>query len=60
MVKFIRTNSDNPDFIRLVKFPDADLAIRDGEDHAFYAQFNKIDRIILKLLNSTRRADTHL
>ena len=24
---------------------DADLAIRDGEDHSFYAQYNKIDKI---------------
>jgi putative acetyltransferase len=28
-----------------VKLLDADLAKRDGEDHFFYAQFNKIDRI---------------
>ena len=41
----IRTNSDNTDFRALVKDLDADLKIRDGEDHAFYAQFNKIDRI---------------
>jgi putative acetyltransferase len=29
------------DFTTLVKLLDADLAIRDGDDHAFYAQFNK-------------------
>ena len=40
-----RTSSDDPDFIALVKQLDADLAIRDGEDHSFYAQFNKIDKI---------------
>lgn len=40
-----RTNSDNPDFQRLVKELDRDLAIRDGEEHAFFAQFNKIDTI---------------
>jgi GNAT superfamily N-acetyltransferase len=45
MVNIIRTNSDNPDFISLVKLLDADLAIRDGEDHPFYAQYNKIDKI---------------
>ncbi len=45
MVKLIRTNSDNPDFIELVEFLDADLTIRDGEQHAFYDQFNKIDMI---------------
>ena len=41
----IRTNSDNTDFIDLVKLLDADLAIRDGEDHAFYAQYNKTGKI---------------
>jgi GNAT superfamily N-acetyltransferase len=45
MIKTIRTNSDNPDFIQLVKHLDADLAERDGKDHSFYAQFNKIDKI---------------
>ena len=45
MIKTVRTNSDNPDFISLVKLLDADLAIRDGEDHPFYAQYNKIDKI---------------
>jgi GNAT superfamily N-acetyltransferase len=41
----IRTNSENTDFIGLVKLLDADLAIRDGKDHSFYAQYNKIDKI---------------
>lgn len=45
MIKIIRTDADNPDFIKLVKELDADLAIRDGHEHAFYAQFNKIDQI---------------
>jgi GNAT superfamily N-acetyltransferase len=45
MRKLIRTNSDNPDFIAIVKMLDADLAIRDGADHAFYAQFNKTNKI---------------
>lgn len=45
MIQLIRTNSDNKDFIELVKHLDADLAIRDGDDHAFYSQFNKIDKI---------------
>ena len=38
---FKRTTSDNPDFQKLVALLDADLKIRDGEDHAFYAQYNK-------------------
>lgn len=45
MIKLIRTNSNNIDFIGLVKHLDADLARRDGDDHAFYHQFNKIHRI---------------
>jgi putative acetyltransferase len=44
-LKIIRTDSDNPDFIALVKLLDADLAERDGSEHDFYAQFNKIDKI---------------
>ncbi len=45
MIRFLRTNSENKDFIELVKLLDADLAHRDGEDHAFYNQFNKINTI---------------
>ena len=45
MIKLIRTESDNDDFVKLVKELDADLAIRDGNEHPFYAQFNKIDKI---------------
>lgn len=40
-----RTDSQNPDFTGLVKKLDVGLAITDGDDHAFYNQFNKIDRI---------------
>ncbi|PIF33312.1 ribosomal protein S18 acetylase RimI-like enzyme [Flavobacterium sp. 9] len=40
-----RTNSDDIDFINLVALLDKDLAIRDGEDHDFYNQFNKTDKI---------------
>jgi putative acetyltransferase len=45
MINLVRTDSDNPDFIELVRHLDADLAKRDGNDHTFYAQFNKIDKI---------------
>ena len=45
MIIITRTNSDNHHFIELVKSLDADLAKRDGEEHSFYAQFNKIDKI---------------
>lgn len=45
MIKLVRTDSENSDFIALVGKLDADLAERDGSDHTFYAQFNKIDTI---------------
>lgn len=45
MITTIRTNSKNQDFRELVKHLDADLEIRDGSEHAFYAQFNKINLI---------------
>ena len=45
MLTFIRTDSENTDFINLVAALDADLKFRDGEEHSFYSQFNKIDTI---------------
>lgn len=45
MTKFKRTDSLNADFQLLVRLLDEELAIRDGADHSFYAQFNKIDSI---------------
>lgn len=42
MIQLIKTNSTNEDFIKLVSFLDAELAIKDGKDHAFYHQFNGI------------------
>ena len=45
MLHLVKTNANNTDFIQLVQLLDADLAIRDGKDHAFYNQFNKIDAI---------------
>lgn len=45
MEKLIRTNSENPDFIDLVKLLDKELQIRDGDEHSFYAQYNKIDKL---------------
>jgi GNAT superfamily N-acetyltransferase len=40
-----RTSSDNLDFKKLVRLLDADLQLRDGNKHTFYAQFNKIDML---------------
>jgi GNAT superfamily N-acetyltransferase len=45
MVDLLRTDSTQEDFVRLVSLLDADLAIRDGDDHPFYAQYNKLDSI---------------
>ncbi len=42
MIDLKRTDSSNTDFVNLVKKLDADLAERDGSEHAFYNQFNKI------------------
>lgn len=39
----LKTNSNNKDFQALVAKLDADLAVRDGDDHDFYHQFNGID-----------------
>ena len=41
MITIKRTTSDNEDFGNLVVQLDAYLRVLDGEDHAFYAQFNK-------------------
>jgi GNAT superfamily N-acetyltransferase len=42
---FNRTTSDNADFKNLVTLLDQDLKIRDGDEHSFYAQYNKIENI---------------
>lgn len=45
MIKLVRTNSENSDFIDLVKQLDAYLKITDGDEHDFYNQFNSIDKL---------------
>lgn len=45
MIKIKRTNSEDPDFIELVRHLDEYIAKMDGAEHVFYAQFNKIDTI---------------
>lgn len=40
-----RASSDDPDFVNLVEQLNAELAIIDGEDHAFYSQYNGLDSI---------------
>lgn len=44
-IKLLRTDSEKSDFLELVTLLDQDLQIRDGDEHSFYAQFNKIDNI---------------
>jgi GNAT superfamily N-acetyltransferase len=45
LIKLHRTNAENEDFKSLVRALDKELAIRDGDDHSFYHQFNAIDAI---------------
>lgn len=44
-MKIVRTHFENKDFADLVAELDKELAITDGDDHAFYDQFNSIDNI---------------
>jgi len=44
-MKLVRTDAKNKDFINLVALLDSGLAITDGNEHAFYSQFNKLDNI---------------
>jgi len=45
MTQVVRTDSSNSDFRNLVTLLDQDLRIRDGDEHTFYAAYNKIDSI---------------
>lgn len=45
MLYYNRCSSDNKNFKELVALLDADLALRDGDENAFYAQFNGIDAL---------------
>lgn len=45
MHTIIRTQSTHPDFQQLNKELDADLAIRNGQDNEFFAQFNSVQNI---------------
>ena len=44
-MNLLRTTSENPDFQNLVILLDEILAFLDGDEHAFYAQYNKTDHI---------------
>ena len=43
MIKLVRTNSKNTDFVSLVNHLNDYLKIIDGDDHEFYMQYNGID-----------------
>jgi len=45
MLQLKRTNSENLQFCELVKELDRYLSVSDGDEHAFYAQYNKLDAI---------------
>jgi len=45
MLILTKTNSENKDFIHLIRFLDADLAQNNGDQNDFYAQFNKVNLI---------------
>lgn len=45
MIKLVRANSENQDFIELVKHLDIYLEEKGGDEHSFYAQYNKLDTI---------------
>lgn len=45
MIEIVRTDSASAEFARLVRKLDIELAERDGAEHAYYAQFNKIDML---------------
>jgi len=45
MRTLVKTTSDSKDFLSLIRFLDENLKILDGDDHAFYAQFNGVDQI---------------
>lgn len=56
MIELVRTNSNNKDFIGLVKLLNDYLKITDGDDHDFYNQYNNINvlkNIIVAYIDDT-------
>jgi putative acetyltransferase len=55
MIEIRRTTNSNPDFLHLLTFLDANLKINDGDEHAFFTQFNKLDdiqQVVVAFLNN--------
>lgn len=46
MLNLIRTDTENADLLSLVALLDEELKQRDGEDHYFFAQFNKLAGVL--------------
>ena len=44
-LQLIKATTQHPGYQELVPLLDAELRVRDGDDHAFYAQYNKSDSI---------------
>lgn len=45
MIKLLRTNSENTDFLNLVALLDIDLKLTNGAEQDFFEQYNKVDKI---------------
>lgn len=45
MIHLKRTDSTDPDFIKLVRLLDAHIVVKDGDMSNYYAQFNTIEKI---------------
>ncbi len=55
-IKIIRSDSANNDFKSLAALLDKELAIRDGDEHSFYAKYNSLEDIknaVILYLNKT-------
>lgn len=44
-IQLVRTDSKHPEFMCLVQQLDAYLAVKDGDEHSFYNQFNCIEHL---------------
>lgn len=56
MIHIKRTQSSDPDFQKLIKDLDRELAIRDGDEYAFFAQYNtlvNIQHVVLIMVDDT-------
>ena len=45
MITLLRTSNIDPDFTTLVRLLDDELALTEGEEHAFYAKYDSIENI---------------